>query len=167
MLRETGVISAIDRDTAVVQTRSKLACSSCKLTDNCGNGIIEKYFSGSVFSSTIQNDLNAQIGDWVTIEIPRSSVTKASLIVYALPLLPMFFAMIIANYLDLQENELIFFSLAGLLIGLGVTKYYNQNFVSNELYSPRMVSINNSSPKRNLKINTSSAEEPAIKIKLT
>lgn len=143
MLRETGTVSAVVGNVATVQTQNQLACSSCKVVDTCGNGIVEKYLSGKIFTSELINHLNAEVGDEVIIEIPKSSITKASMIVYLVPLLGLVLFAIVASLLQISENLIIVTSLSGFALSLLVTKYYNRKIINSELYLPKMVSIIN------------------------
>jgi len=141
MLIETGVVSAIHGNTASVSTQNQMACSSCKVVDSCGNGILEKFFSGKIFVTEIPNIINAKLGDKVTIQIPKSSITKAALVVYILPLLTMISVAIGANSLGMSENSTISLALVALVFGLFVTKFYNRKILNRESYLPKMVSI--------------------------
>jgi len=141
MLRETGFVSEIIGNQAVVLTQSQLACQSCKRVDACGNGIIEKFFSGKTFATQLPNLLDAKVGDQVTIEIEKSSVTKASIIIYLIPLVGLISFALSASLLGWSENFIIFCSILGLIFSLFVTKFYNNKIIDNEHYLPKMVSV--------------------------
>lgn len=141
MLKEEGLVTQVMGNIATVITKNQLACSSCKVAESCGNGIVEKYLSGKTFTSQIKNRLNAQVGDTVIIQIPKSSITNASLIVYFIPLLGIMLFTVVASLLNQTENIIIMYSLIGLAFSLLVTKYYNQKVIKKELYLPKMVSI--------------------------
>ena len=141
MLREKGLVTALDGNLAIVHTENKLACSSCKVSDSCGNGIVEKYLAGKIFISKIENKQNAKVGDEVYIEISKSSVTKASVIVYLVPLFAFLAGASITSLITTNENVIILYSLLSLFLGLLVTKFYNRYFLNAELYLPTMVSI--------------------------
>jgi len=164
MLRETGIVSRILGDQAIVHTQSRLACSSCQQIDTCGNGIIEKYFSGKVFSTQLFNDINAKVGDQVEIQVSKSSVTKASVIVYLLPLAGLISFALIASFFFQDEKVVIFFALSGLILSLFVTKFYNSKMSNNELYVPKMVSVVGSHSVAQKRDNKFNAKEQ-IKIK--
>ena len=149
MLIETGIVSAIQGNNVSVSTQNQLACSSCKAVDSCGNGILEKFFAGKVFVTEMQNLIGARMGDRVTIHIPKSSVTKAALVVYILPLVVMILAALAASSIGVSENWTILSSLIGLLVGLFVTKYYNHKTLNRESFLPKMVSIIDTNDKGN------------------
>ncbi len=143
MLQEKGVVIALNGEFAVIQTQNKLACASCKASQSCGNGIVERYLSAKLFETELVNQINARVGQSVLIEIPKASVTKASIVVYCLPLLFLFFGAALGSIAQLNENTTIFLSLLSLTVGLLVTKYYNHRWLTNELYLPKIVSVVN------------------------
>ena len=140
LLKESGLVTQIEGDLAWVNTANKLSCSSCKVESTCGNGILEKYLAGKVFISKIKNELDAKVGDQVEIAIPVSSVTRASLIVYCLPLLGLLIGAFIGDYWFSSESGAIVTSIFGLITGLTVTHFYNRKIADNEYYVPKMVS---------------------------
>ena len=140
MLKETGLVTKIESDLVWVNTQSKLACSSCQVESTCGNGILEKYLAGKIFISKIRNDLAAKVGDEVVIEIPKSSITKASLLVYGVPLFSLMLGAILGELLFSSELASIFLSLAGMSLGVIGIHIYNRKLVNSDLFVPRMVS---------------------------
>ncbi len=139
MLKETGLVIKVENDIAWVNTQSKLACSSCQVESTCGNGILEKYLAGKVFISKIDNLLNAKVGDEVVISIPKTSVSKASLIVYGLPLLMLFIGAILGDIYFLSEIMSIFLGFVGLAVGIMMIKVFSRRIVNNQNYLPKMV----------------------------
>ncbi len=164
MLNETGLVTEVVGDYAIVQTQNQLACSSCKVIDTCGNGIVEKYLSGKVFTTEVSNSLHAKIGDKVVLQILKSSVTRASFIVYVIPLFTFITFALIASLSSQTENVTILVSLIGLFGGLFVTKFYNRKLLNDELYLPKMVSIVDTGASLNRhQINSQSNETINIK----
>jgi len=154
MFQETAIVSRVDGQMASIVTKNQLACGSCQVSSSCGNGLIEKYLSGKVFVSQVLNSLNAQVGDQVVIEIPISSVTKASLISYFVPILGLFvFALIgesvsnvfLLEYIGVKSESnqfvTIIFAIVGLFTGFMFTKYYNHKSQYHEQYQIKMVKI--------------------------
>lgn len=140
MLRETGLVTKVDKDIAWINTRSKLACSSCQVESTCGNAVLEKYLAGKIFVSKIKNDLAANVGDEVVIEIPKSSVSKASLLVYGLPLFSLILGALIGQFVFGEEWASILFAGLGITCGLAIIYFYNRKLVNNERFMPKMVS---------------------------
>lgn len=140
MLEETGLVTKVEDNIAWVNTRSKLACSSCKVESTCGNGILEKYLSGRIFVSKVQNTISAKVGDQVVIAIPQASVTKAALVVYCIPLLGIICGALFGELGYGSEPVAIGASLVGLISGLFVIQIYNRKIGGNEHYMPKIVS---------------------------
>lgn len=141
MLYETGLVVELIADRAVIQTQSKSTCSACRSKDTCGNGMIDQYLSGRTFSIEVENLLDANIGQQVVIQVPKSSITRAAFFTYFIPLLTFIsFAMVISQLSD-NETWQIFISLIGLFLGFMVTKFYNLKIARHEFYTPRMVKL--------------------------
>jgi sigma-E factor negative regulatory protein RseC len=141
MLQEKGTVVALRGDNAIVQTQNQLSCGSCKVSSSCGNGIVEQYLSAKLFESELKNTIKAKVGQKVLIQISKSSVTQASLIVYFIPLLFLLSAALISELIQHSENMTILMGLSGLIFGLLVTKYYNHKWLKNELYLPKIVCL--------------------------
>ena len=139
-LTETGLVTKIEGGNAWVNTKSKLACASCQVESTCGNGVLEKYLAGKIFISLVPNHLNAEVGDEVVLSIAKSSVTKASLVVYFLPLLLMTFFAYLAEKLFVSEPITIIMGLSGLGIGFAFISVYNRFVAKKEHFMPKMVS---------------------------
>lgn len=139
MLKEKGIVTKIDGDMVWVNTQSKLACSSCQVEATCGNGILEKYLSGKVFVSKLKNDISARLGDQVEIAVAKSSVTKASLLIYTLPLMCLIFSALFVDWWLGSEIYTIIGSIAGFISGLLVTQFYNRKLMQDENFQPRII----------------------------
>ena len=141
MLQETAIVSKINGKFASIVTKNQLACGSCELSSSCGNGLVEKYLSGKVFVSQVVNSLNAKVGDRVIIVIPVSSITKASLISYLLPILTLFIFSVTGEKMGSNQIVTIILALFGLFTGFMITKYYNHISKNQEQYQIKMVKI--------------------------
>jgi len=111
------------------------------VSNSCGNGIIERFFAGKIFETQVKNTLEAKIGDRLIIEMMKSNLTKASVIVYLLPIVLMLASALFGNLLNLSENWLILMSLSGLMLGLVLAGLFNQSVKGNSHYQPQMKSI--------------------------
>jgi len=141
VLKEMGLVTKVECGIAWVNTQSKLSCSTCQVESTCGNAILEKFLAGKIFISKLNNSLAAQVGDQVVISIPKSSVSKASLVVYGVPLLGMIGGALFGDFWFNFEPFSILFSAIGLALGLIFIHFYNQKIANTEQYMPTMVSI--------------------------
>lgn len=140
LLIEEGLVTQVDNQFAWVNTKSKLSCSSCKVESTCGNGILEKYLAGKIFVSKIPNKLNAKVGDEVKIGIKNSSITKASLMIYWLPLLGLILGSYLGQLLFQKEVLIILIGFTGFFISFLIIRLLNKKLESNVNYLPEMLS---------------------------
>ncbi|WP_444997664.1 SoxR reducing system RseC family protein [Aliikangiella sp. IMCC44359] len=138
MLQESGLVTRIENNIAWINTQAKLACSSCQVESTCGNGVLEKYLAGKIFISKLENTLDANVGDQVVISIPKARVTKASIIVYMIPLCALIIGAFIGNYWS--EALSILFSGIGFALGLLIIRLYNYQISKDKNYTPFMLS---------------------------
>lgn len=143
MLKEQGLVVAIEDDTAMVQTVSKTSCNSCQVNSTCGTGIISKAFGERSFITPMQNRINAQEGDQVEVGIPEDLVIKASFLVYLLPLALMFVSVLVASYwlTDLAEPWLILLAFVTLVLGFKLVKLFEQKASKNKQLEPVLLRI--------------------------
>ncbi|WP_166251560.1 SoxR reducing system RseC family protein [Marinobacter salicampi] len=87
MITERGRIVALKGRQAWVQTIRESACQSCSARAACGQKVLASVSSGRANQVLVSNTVGAEVGDEVTLAIAETALLKASLLVYALPLL--------------------------------------------------------------------------------
>lgn len=114
MKQYARVISQLDSDQVKVMVQKHSSCGKCGHCSEDDNLVL-----------TLDNTLNAEIGDVITIEMKGSNILGAAIMVYFLPLLALITGYIGASYLGLS-TELARIGLGGLLFALsflGVRKF--------------------------------------------
>lgn len=89
MITERGRVIAVTGDQAWVQTLRLSACQSCSARAACGQRALASVSGGRANQVRVANTLGASVGDEVSLAIAESALLRASLLVYALPLLLM------------------------------------------------------------------------------
>lgn len=102
--------------------------------------MLEKYLAGKIFISKITNNLSAKVGDQVQIAIPKTSITKASLIIYWLPLLGFIVGALLTDYLFKNEIAAIIGSLVGLVCSLLIALFHSKKTMNSKKYKPTLIS---------------------------
>ncbi|MCM0611185.1 SoxR reducing system RseC family protein [Marinobacter sediminum] len=141
MITETGKVVALKGDYAWVQTIQNSACQSCSARSGCGQKVLAAATGGRANQVLVENAVEAQVGDEVTIGIDESALLGASLIVYALPLVLMVVASIIGHRLSGgQDIWAMAGALAGLVVGFVSSRHLQGR--GEQRYEPRLLRIN-------------------------
>lgn len=140
MLEETGVVIAIDKDQAWVQTIRKSACSSCEAKSGCGQGVLARISDGKANQVLVSNTLNLEVGDEVLIGIAEELLVKASVMVYLLPLIVMIMAAsAVEKWLVPGDGWVALAGIIGLAFGFLLVKLYSLSHKSDPKFCPKMI----------------------------
>ena len=137
MIHETGTVISVQGGEAWVQTIRESACQSCKARHGCGQKALAGLTSGQSRQIRVANTLQAKPGDQVTVAIEETALLKASLLVYAVPLLLMVIATVLAGML-LPGNDLAATLCAGAGLAAGLWWAGRQSRVGAARWQPVM-----------------------------
>jgi sigma-E factor negative regulatory protein RseC len=138
-LREKAIVASKKGNKAEVEVIRTSACAKCRA---CSLGSEKK-----VIKVWVQNDVNANVGQVVEIEIENRALISATFIMYVIPLVSFLLGVILglnfANTLNIAWEEpfslltgLLFMSLAFLAIYLN-----NKRFEKSRMFTSRIVNI--------------------------
>ncbi|MFL1406095.1 SoxR reducing system RseC family protein [Marinobacter sp. M1N3S26] len=116
MIHETGTVISVSGNEAWVQTIRESACQSCSARHGCGQKALATMSGGQSRQIRVFNTLDARPGDQVTVAIEESALLRASLLVYAVPLVLMIVATGLAGALLPGRDGL---AILAALVGLG------------------------------------------------
>lgn len=111
---DTGIITQIDSNYAIITIEVTDSCKNCGIRFLCSPG------SDKEKTITLENTIDAKVGDRIAISETSNILLKLSFLQYGLPLIGFLLGIIIATQfnINLQPVELYQF-LCGL-IGLGI-----------------------------------------------
>ncbi|MBN2033762.1 MAG: SoxR reducing system RseC family protein [Deltaproteobacteria bacterium] len=140
MLRERGIVERISAQKAVLRIERTSACAACESRNSCHLQNSREFFV------EVDNELHVEPGDVVEVSMPSSSVIRASLAVYFLPVLGLILGALAggasAAALRLEATTA---SLAGGAIGLVlsiiVLKRLDRSVRARPDYFPRMTKV--------------------------
>ncbi len=114
MLEESARVVAVEPGAVWVETLRRSTCSACSANAGCGQGLMEKLGVGERrgYVRALASDAHA-VGDRVVIGIPEDLLVRSSLLIYLLPLLGLFGAALLAEWLALGESFVILAALSG------------------------------------------------------
>jgi sigma-E factor negative regulatory protein RseC len=145
MLREEGVVVALEGVFAIVANQRRGGCGGCHAEASCGA------LSGGMGRQSVgiraRNPLQAEVGERVVLEISDGQLARASFLVYAMPILVLVGVGVVARSLGQQwgvADSESFGGLAGLLAMVGSfygLYRYNQHIQNDERHQPVIARI--------------------------
>lgn len=146
MIEEVAIVVAVEADQAVLQTQRRSACQSCSVKQGCGTSVLSKVVGQRSTHITINNTMNAGIGDEVLLAIEDDALVQGSLLVYALPLVMMLVFAVTGEYWARanqfnQEIVSILFAVVGFMLAMVITRITIHSSRLKQRIQPRMVRI--------------------------
>jgi sigma-E factor negative regulatory protein RseC len=124
MLKEYGIVVAVNDNLAAVQTTRTSLCGQCSANQGCGTASISRWLGPKNTMVTVMNHNGAKVGDQVVIGLEEQALLKSSVLLYLIPLLGLFAGAIgyemFSVYAPLLRSELftILAGFVGLIAGL-------------------------------------------------
>ena len=145
MASERGIVLELRDQRALIQTQRRSSCQSCQLENSCGQGLISKLGSEKSMEFWVDNSLDAQVGQTVTIDVPDEGLLYASVLMFLVPLIIMLASAGLA--FATTENELlsIVAGIIGLLVGFYFARVKSQSMQNDSRFVPVLNTIQLSS----------------------
>jgi len=140
MLEETGTVVDLRDGMALVETRSRSACSACG-SGSCGTSVVSQLFGLKRNRLALDNALGASIGDRVVIGIPDAVLVKAALWAYLVPVALMVMATGVSDAFALGNMMQALCALLGLAGGLYLVRYITGRDSRRHEFDPVMLKI--------------------------
>ncbi|MBQ2661558.1 MAG: SoxR reducing system RseC family protein [Clostridia bacterium] len=132
-MRQTGKVVAVSDDKKTVTVRFRR-------TDACGKCHACFTFSSDEADIELENTVDADVGDELTIQLHSNSVLKASLIMYGIPLI----ALIIGTAVGSLKSDMYAF-LGGVLFACGaffIIRAFEPKLSRMNSFKPRIIEKN-------------------------
>ncbi|WEJ63517.1 SoxR reducing system RseC family protein [Thiomicrorhabdus lithotrophica] len=139
VLREQGVVVAIDGDEVLVETKRSTGCSGCSSESGCGTSALAQLFTGTKKAPIrVKKSLECQVGDSVELTLDESRLLQHSFMAYGLPLIGLFilaisFSKVALNVLLWTPGQADLAAILGGIVGL-----YLGWWLTRKLYQPVM-----------------------------
>ncbi|MBK8815112.1 MAG: SoxR reducing system RseC family protein [Methylococcaceae bacterium] len=92
MIEEEAVVTQLEANQAWIKRLHIGGCSGCLQQTTCGTSVLSKLLPKREFA--VDNDMALKVGDKVTVAVDDSQLLFSSFLLYLLPLLVMFIAVI-------------------------------------------------------------------------
>jgi sigma-E factor negative regulatory protein RseC len=151
VLTETGKVVAIDDDAVWVETLRQSTCGSCTARAGCGHGMVNSALEAKS-RGVVRALLPAGGGeplslhDTVLISLPEQTFLRSAALLYALPLLAMLAAALVADHLYGDAGlsaagadlRVVLGAVLGLSAGLLALRVLSRRSAANPMLNPRV-----------------------------
>ena len=132
MIEEIARVVATEDDQAIIVVEKTSSCSSCQAKGACGTSSLAAYFNFQPPKLTVDNTLNARVGDQVIVGMPENVLVAGSFLLYIVPLLSLILFALFASFflesfwpgVDTELSQVIA-GLVGLGIGFKLVKLFS------------------------------------------
>ncbi|MBF0401461.1 MAG: SoxR reducing system RseC family protein [Magnetococcales bacterium] len=100
MLREEGVVVAVEGDYALVVSQRKSGCGSCQGEASCST--LSGGLGNKAARIRARNPLHAEVGERVVLEMTEAHLLRASFLVYGLPVIALVLGGLLSRSLALS-----------------------------------------------------------------
>jgi len=83
----------------------------------------------------------AEVGDFVDVQMPENRVFQASLLVYALPLCVLIAGLVAGSMLGLNDTVTFFMAVAGLVAGYLIASLFEKRLRKNASWRPTIIAV--------------------------
>ena len=147
-MRELGKVINCKENIAKVRVIKHSACSKCDRDCPLSNS---KSHEQEEMIFEVNNNIKANPGDQVSIELEDKNLVFSSLIIYLMPILNMIIGYFFGQWFGIKYNLLtpeisgIFGTVLFLLLSYFLLKYINSKLKNNNKINPKIVKILNNS----------------------
>lgn len=132
LIKETGQIVAVDDGAVIVAVVRTSACKSCQARQGCGQAVLAEWGSAEHQQTKnhfrITTDLPLKKDDLVELGMAQDTVSRVAAMVYLLPLLTAFIALVLSVSAGVSELWQLFSLIAGFIIGLVLIRKINGRY---------------------------------------
>ena len=142
-MEEPAKVIQVLRNSVIVESQLKSACSQCQQVDNCGSGQVAKAFPQPKLTVEIETEEAYNVGDEVLISVPEHALLNIAWQVYLWPILGLMLAaglgqlLIIEAWLT-QEWQAIILGAIGGFLGYKLAKYNVNRCKHHQLLKPKI-----------------------------
>ncbi len=133
MIEEQATVVDVEAEQFTVQTQRKSSCNSCAASKGCGTAVLSKTMGKKHAIVSINkraaDEPSLSPGDQVIIGINENMLMSGSSLAYLLPLAMMMGVGLLAQWFGVSfgfngELHIILAAIAGLLVGLVLSRFY-------------------------------------------
>jgi len=133
MLEHTGTVIEADEHSALIETVRRSACEHCSSGDSCGTSVLAGVFRQRGNRVRVSNHLHLKPGDQAVLGIAESTLLRAALWAYMVPLIAMIAFAMFASAAGFSDGYVFIASIAGLFNGLYLARLVRTRRVTDDI----------------------------------
>jgi sigma-E factor negative regulatory protein RseC len=133
MLEHTGTVIEADEHSALIETVRRSACGHCSSGDSCGTSVLAGLFNKRGNFVRVSNHLHLKPGDQAVLGIAESTLLRAALWAYMVPLIVMIAFAMFASAAGFSDGYVFIASMAGLFNGLYMARLVRMRRVTDDI----------------------------------
>jgi sigma-E factor negative regulatory protein RseC len=143
MIEEQAQVVEVTESDLIIEASRQSACGQCAQKSDCGQSAIAQWAASKMVNISVAKPLNMQVsvGDTVLVGVDEKSFLKASVLLYFVPLIAMFFAGYVVSALGAVEWKVILSSFATLIVSFFVIKLISQKMASDSVYQLQVLRV--------------------------
>ena len=130
----TGFVKAKKGECLSVCFERPASCEGCK---GCAKGLMKKSELLTVFGE-------AEVGDFVDVQMPEGHAFQAALLAYAVPLLFLIAGLVVGDALGMMEIWSLLLAVAGLLLGFVLVRLADKYLRTLKKWRPAVIAVHKS-----------------------
>lgn len=87
MIEENGIVERLEGDLALVRTERRSTCGGCRASGSCGTSLLDRMLGRRAVLLRAENRAGANAGDQVVVGVDESTLLRAAVLAYLLPML--------------------------------------------------------------------------------
>lgn len=127
MIKQQARVTSCNDDTVSLEVERESTCSSCKVRQGCGTGMLSEHVGNRFSQVTIDKTGDVDVGQQVQLAIPEGSLLQGAFLIYIVPIILLFVFSAIAQYVHTNEFIEILSGLTGLFLGFYLVKIRLKN----------------------------------------
>ncbi|MFL0809656.1 MAG: SoxR reducing system RseC family protein [Agarilytica sp.] len=147
MLKESGLVVAIEEDGLWLETVQQSACASCAAKTGCGTQVLAKLTANKnmtfvkAFFDEQSRNLPWRIGDRAILGVQENALVFAALIAYGVPLICMLIASSIATLYFQHDFYVALGAAFGIVCGAVLVKAYMRKSRGSTRFHARVIGL--------------------------
>jgi sigma-E factor negative regulatory protein RseC len=146
MIEQIATVTAIEGDSAWVETQRQSACGACAMNKGCGAGLLAKALGFKTPRLKVTHSHDIEVGDSVVIGIDEQALVRGSFVTYMMPILIMLSLSMLGEGITSSWKARLdsdFVGIAtgilGLMLGIMWLKRYSARIIHDRRYQPSVI----------------------------